>query len=141
MQVQGAGDAGLRGGPAGDLYLVFYVKDHPLFERQGNNLYSKAPISFATATLGGVTHVPLINGQHEQLTIPDGTPSGKIFKVPGAGIPDLNGRGKGDHFIELQVEVPTKLTPEQRDLLKQFAESLGEKPTENKSFLDRLFGN
>ena len=141
MQVTGAGDAGMRGGPAGDLYLVFYVKDHPVFERQGNNLYSKALISFATATLGGAAHVPLINGEQEALTIPEGTPSGKVFKVPGAGIPDLNGRSKGDLYVELQVEVPTKLSAEQRDLLKQFAASLGEKTPEKKGFVERLFGN
>ncbi|HLK58160.1 MAG TPA: molecular chaperone DnaJ [Chthonomonadaceae bacterium] len=141
MQVPGAGDAGMRGGPPGDLYLVFYVKDHPNFERQGNNLYSKVGVSFATAALGGSVQAPLINGETEQLTIPEGTQSGKVFKVPGAGIPDLNGRGKGDLYIELQVEVPTKLTPEQRELLKQFALSLGEKPSEKKGVLERLFGN
>jgi molecular chaperone DnaJ len=141
MDIQGAGDSGLRGGPPGDLRLVFYVKDHPLFERQGNNLFSKAAISFATATLGGAIQVPLVNGEQEHLTIPEGTPSGKIFKVPGAGIPDLHGRGKGDLFIELQVDVPTKLSAEQRELLKQFAASLGEKVPEKKGFVERLFGN
>ena len=142
MPLVGEGDAGERGGPAGDLYLVLYVKDHELFERRGNDLFAEIPISFAKATLGDTIQVPVINGM-EELKVPEGTQPGHTFTLRGKGIPDVHNRNKGDLHIVIQVEVPTKLNQEQRNLLKSFAESLGEKPPhhdgDGKGLLGRLF--
>jgi molecular chaperone DnaJ len=141
MPLRGEGDAGERGGPAGDLYLVFHVKDHELFERRDNDLYCEVNISFTNAALGAVIHVPIINGI-EELRIPEGTQSGQTFTLRGKGAPDVNGRGKGDEHVIVNVAVPTRLTAEQRDLLKQFADSMGDKTPEheNRSLFSRLFG-
>lgn len=141
MRLPGEGDAGEHGGPAGDLYLVLYVKEHPVFERRGNNLYCEVPVSFARAALGDTIQVPIINGI-EELKIPEGTQSGQTFTLRGRGIPDINGRGKGDANYIIHVQVPTKLTAEQRELLKQFAATTGEKvhEPENRNILGRLFG-
>ncbi|HZO88601.1 MAG TPA: molecular chaperone DnaJ [Chthonomonadaceae bacterium] len=142
LRLIGEGDAGERGGPAGDLYLVIYVRDHEIFERRGNDLYCEVPISFARAALGDTIQVPVINGT-EELKIPEGTQSGQTFTLRGRGLPDFHGRGKGDEYVIVKVQVPTKLTPEQRELLKQFAATMGEHlhDGENKGILGRLFGH
>ena len=144
MRLIGEGDAGANGGPAGDLYLVLYVRDHELFERRGNDIFYECPISFAQATLGDTLRVPVING-FEELKIPEGTQSGQAFTLRGKGLPDINNpRARGDEHILVQVQVPTKLTHEQRELLKQFAATLGEKPVDSphgKGVLGRLFGH
>ena len=143
MRLIGEGDAGANGGPAGDLYLVLYVRDHEFFERHGNDLLYECSISFAQAALGDTLQVPVINGL-EELKIPEGTQSGQTFTLRGKGLPDINGRGKGDEHIRVKVQVPTKLSAEQRDLLKQFAATMGEKhaePHHNKGIMGRLFGN
>lgn len=139
----GEGDAGERGGPAGDLYLVFYVREHDVFERRGNDLYCEVPVSFARAALGGPIPIPIINGADE-LKIPEGTQPGQVFPLRGKGIPDVSGRGKGDQYVVIKVQVPTKLTPEQRELLKQFAATTGEKvqdAADGKGILGRIFGH
>ncbi len=143
LRLIGEGDAGERGGPSGDLYIVLYVKDHELFERRGNDLFTQAPISFARAALGGIIQVPIVNGV-EDLKIPEGTQSGQTFTMRGKGIPDINGRGKGDEHVVVHVQVPTKLTAEQREILKQFAATMGEKTQETHekgNILGRLFGH
>jgi molecular chaperone DnaJ len=141
MPLRGEGDAGERGGPAGDVYLVFEVEEHAVFKREGNDLYCEIPISFPQATLGTTLSVPLIEGR-EELKVPEGTQSGQQFTLRGQGVPDVHGRGKGDLHIILQVETPRKLTPEQRELLKQFAATLGEKEEhENKGLFGKLFGH
>ena len=143
LRLIGEGDAGERGGPAGDLYLVLYVKDHELFERRANDLFTEVPISFARAALGGTIQIPIINGV-EDLKIPEGTQSGQTFTLRGKGIPDINGRGKGDEHVVVHVQVPTKLTAEQREILKQFAATTGEKTSESHekgTILGRLFGH
>ena len=143
MRLIGEGDAGANGGPSGDLYLVLYVRDHELFERRGNDLFFECNISFAQAALGDTVQVPVINGL-EELKIPEGTQSGQAFTLRGKGLPDINGRGKGDEHIVVKVQVPTKLSAEQRDLLKQFAATMGENHTEqhhNKGIMGRLFGH
>lgn len=142
MPLRGEGDAGERGGTAGDLYLIFHVKDHELFERRDNDLYVEVNISFANAALGATIQVPIINGI-EELRIPEGTQSGQTFTLRGKGVPDVNGRGKGDEYVIVNVAVPKKLTSDQRDLLRQFADSLGDKTPEheNRSIFSRLFGN
>lgn len=142
MPLRGEGDAGERGGPAGDLYLVFHVKDNELFERRDNDLVCEVNISFTNAALGATIQVPVINGI-EELRIPEGTQSGQTFTLRGKGVPDVNGRGKGDEHIIVNVAVPTRLTAEQRELLKQFADSMGDKTPEheNRSLFSRLFGS
>ena len=145
VRLVGEGDAGERGGPSGDLYLVLYVKEHELFERRGNDLYCEIPISFVRAALGDTVQVPIVNGM-EELRIPEGTQPGQVFTLKGKGIPDVNGRSRGDEHVVVKVEVPTRLNAEQRELLKQFAELSGEKAPDRhhgdgKGFLGRLLGH
>ena len=141
MPLRGEGDAGERGGHAGDVYLVFDVQEHDVFKREGVDLYCEIPISFPQAALGATITVPIIEGK-EELKVPEGTPSGHQFTLRGQGVPDVHGRGKGDLHVILQVEVPRKLTQEQRELLKQFAATLGDKEEhENKGLFGKLFGS
>ncbi len=143
LRLIGEGDAGERGGPAGDLYLVLHIRDHDLFERRGNDLYCEVPVSFARAALGDTLQVPVINGM-EDLKIPEGTQSGQVFTLRGRGLPDVNGRGKGDEHVIIKVQVPHKLTAEQRELLKQFAATMGEQVHDGgdkKGNMGRLFGH
>jgi molecular chaperone DnaJ len=141
LRLPGEGDAGERGGPAGDCYVVIYVQDHALFERQGNDIVCEAPVSFARAALGGSIQIPVLGGV-EELKIPEGTQSGQKFTLRGRGIPDINGRGKGDEHVVVRVQVPTKLTPEQRELLKQFAATMGERMQDpaGKGIFSRILG-
>jgi molecular chaperone DnaJ len=113
------GEAGYFGGPPGDLYIVLHVKEHPFFEREGNDLRCVIPISFSQAALGTEIKVPTIDGEH-LLKVPDGTQSGTTFRVRNKGVPVLNGHGKGDLFVEVRVQVPTKLNKRQRELLQEF---------------------
>jgi molecular chaperone DnaJ len=113
------GEAGYFGGPPGDLYIVLHVKEHPFFEREGNDLRCVIPISFSQAALGTEIKVPTIDGEH-LLKVPDGTQSGTTFRVRNKGVPVLNGHGKGDLFVEVRVQVPSKLNKRQRELLQEF---------------------
>ena len=126
IHLPGEGDAGALGGPAGDLYIVVIVKEHSTFERQNNDLYCRVEVSFARAALGGTIEVPVIGGT-EEIKLPEGTQSGEEFVLRGKGVPDLRGRGKGDQHVIVQVQVPTKLSAEQKALLQQFAAGMGEK--------------
>ena len=143
LRIVGEGDAGERGGPAGDLYIVVYVREHDTFERQGNDIYCEISVSFARAALGGPIEVPIIGGKDE-LKLNEGTQPGQVYTLRGKGIPDLNGRSKGDEHIVIKVEVPRKLTNEQRDLLRQFASTTGEKLEETHhngpNILGRILG-
>jgi molecular chaperone DnaJ len=118
IRFSGVGEAGIHGGPAGDLYVVLHVKEHSFFERHGNDLYCMVPISFTQAALGTEIPVPTLEGEHT-LKIPEGTQSGTSFKLRSKGVPVLNGHGKGDLFIEVRVQTPTKLTKRQRELLQE----------------------
>lgn len=140
IRVTGEGDAGMRGGNAGDLYVMIHVAPHDVFERRGSDLYCEVAVSFAQASLGAKINVPIIKGE-EALEIPEGTQNGATFRLRDHGIPDLNGRGKGSEFVVIRVEVPTKLTADQKQLLLQFARSLGENPEvpDEKGLLGRLF--
>ena len=142
LRLVGEGDTGERGGPSGDLYLVLYVRDHDVFQREGNDLIVTLPISFARAALGDTLKIPGIGGE-EDLKIPEGTQSEQVFTLRGKGIPDINGRGKGDQHVVVKIQVPTKLTNEQRELLRQFAATTGEtlQPNEGKGILGRIFGH
>ena len=120
LRVQGEGEAGTYGGPPGDLYVVIHVAEHEQFERQGSNLYSSVPITFAQAALGADTTVKTLDGE-ERLKIPTGTQTGTVFRLKGKGMPVLGGRGRGDLFVAVTVVTPTSLTREQRKLLEQLA--------------------
>jgi len=113
-----AGEAGAHGGPQGDLYVVLHVKEHSFFARQGNDLHCVLPISYPQAALGTELTVPTLDGEHT-LKVPDGTQSGHIFRLKGKGVPVLNGRGKGDLFVELRVQTPNKLTKREKELLQE----------------------
>lgn len=125
LRSTGNGDAGMRGGPAGDLYVVIHIKEHPIFERADEDLHCEVPISFGKATLGGELEVPTLEGK-ASVKIPAGTQSGTTFRMRGKGIQDLSTGRKGDLHVSVQVEVPTKLNSEQRDQLKEFTESCGD---------------
>lgn len=120
LRLSGEGEAGASGGPAGDLYVVIQVKEHELFERQGNNLYVNVPLSFTQAALGSDIKVPTLDGE-ESLSVPEGTQTGSIFRVKGKGIVSLQGHGRGDLFVVTTIVTPSKLSREQRKLLEQFA--------------------
>lgn len=116
IRFSGLGEAGVSGGPAGDLYVVLHVKEHSFFEREGNHLYCVIPVSYTQAALGTEIKVPTLDGDHS-LKIPEGTQSGTTLRIRSKGVPVLNGHGKGDLFVEVRVETPNKLTKRQRELL------------------------
>jgi molecular chaperone DnaJ len=128
IRFSGLGEAGVHGGPHGDLYVVLQVKEHPVFDRQGTDLHCVVPITFAQAALGAEIRVPTLEGEH-MLKIPEGTQSGARLKIRGKGVPVLNGHGKGDLLVDVRVQTPTKLTKRQREL---FQELQGTTPLENK---------
>lgn len=121
------GDAGLRSGPRGDLYVVIYVQQHKHFARRGQDVIYEAPISFAQAALGDTFEVPILNGV-EKLTIPEGSQPGDTFRLRGKGFPDVNSRTnqRGDQIVALKLKVPTRLSDDQRRLLRDFAAASGE---------------
>lgn len=120
LRLQAEGESGTFGGPPGDLYVVIHVAEHEEFERQGNNLYSSVPVTFAQAALGAEVQVKTLHGG-ESLKVPAGTQTGTVFRVRGQGMPVLGGRGKGDLFVSVSVITPTSLSREQRKLLEQLA--------------------
>ncbi len=119
------GEAGIRGGPPGDLYVVIHVKEHTVFDREEDNLFCEVPVSFATATLGGEIKVPTLEGK-AMLKVPAGTQGGTVFKLRGKGMPVVNSSGRGDLMVRVLVEVPTKLNSQQRKKLEEFAAVCGE---------------
>ncbi len=120
LKLAGEGEVGVRGGPPGDLYVVIVVKEHPLFTRQGDDIYCEVPVSFVQATLGAQIEIPTISGR-ATLKIPPGTQTGAEFRIRGKGFPNVRGYGHGDLLARLFVEVPTHLSAKQRDLLEQYA--------------------
>jgi molecular chaperone DnaJ len=120
LRIQSEGEAGLRGGPSGDLYVVIYVEEHPFFQRQGNNIYCQVPIGVAQAVLGAEITVPTLEGE-EKLKIPEGTQTGSVFRLRNKGIVSLGERGRGDQFVTVNVVIPTKLGKEQRQLWESLA--------------------
>jgi molecular chaperone DnaJ len=118
IRFSGFGEGGLHGGPPGDLYVVLHVKEHPFFEREGNDLHCVIPISYTQAALGAEISVPTLEGEHV-LKVPDGTQSGTTLRIRGKGVPVLNGHGKGDLFVEVRVQTPSKLNKRQRELLQE----------------------
>ena len=139
IRLAGEGEAGLRGGPPGDLYIFVEVAPHDLFERDGNNLYCRVPVSMANAALGGAIEVPTIDGGRGRVQIPEGSQSGRQMRLRGKGMPALRGGAPGDMFIELAVETPVNLTARQKELLREF-EDLSEENTnpESRSFFSSM---
>ena len=138
LRSTGGGEAGLRGGASGDLYVVVHIKEHEVFTRNGMDLNCEVPIPFTTAALGGEIRVPTLDGA-VSLKIPAGTQGGSTFRIRGLGMPALQGTAKGDILTYVQVEVPTRLDSEQREVLQKFAELCGEENNPiYKSFYDRV---
>jgi molecular chaperone DnaJ len=123
LRISGEGEAGVAGGPRGDLYVVIQVQEHPFFQREGNDLYCEVPLNFPTVVLGGDIRVPTLDGD-EPFTIPPGTETGTTFRIRGKGMPDVAGRGRGDLMVTVKVRTPKKMTKDQRKLLEQLAASL-----------------
>ena len=138
IRLAGEGEAGLRGGPSGDLYIFIEVADHKLFERDGTNLFCRVPVSMASAALGGSIEVPTIDGGRGRVQIPAGSQSGRQMRLRGKGMPALRGGAQGDMFIELAVETPVNLSARQKELLKEFAELSEENNPESSSFFSSV---
>ena len=140
LRVQGEGEPGPNGGPAGDLYVILEVKEHNFFERRGADLYCTIPLSIAQAALGVDLQVPGLNGD-EKLKVPEGAQSGAVFRIKGKGLPDPHGGGRGDLYYHVRVLTPTKLTRDQRKLMEQLHATLKveNKPAEkDASFLGKI---
>lgn len=125
VPVRGQGNAGVNGGPAGDLHVVVRIRPHARFKREGNSVLLEQEISYAQATLGADIEVPTLDGA-EKLPVPEGTQPGTVFRIRGKGIPYLRGSGRGDQFVTVRVAVPKNLSSSQKELLRQFAASMGE---------------
>ncbi|EDZ48667.1 molecular chaperone DnaJ [Leisingera daeponensis] len=139
IRLAGEGEAGLRGGPPGDLYIFVEVSAHKLFERDGNNLYCRVPVSMAKAALGGSIEVPTIDGGRGRVQIPEGSQSGRQMRLRGKGMPALRGGATGDMFIELAVETPMNLTTRQKELLREFEDISAENTNpESRSFFSSV---
>ncbi|PTM97231.1 molecular chaperone DnaJ [Mycoplana dimorpha] len=139
IRLAGEGEAGLRGGPAGDLYIFLSVKPHELFQRDGADLHCGVPISMTTAALGGTFDVTTLDGTKSRVTVPEGTQNGRQFRLKGKGMPVLRSSQVGDLYIQVQVETPQKLTKRQRELLKEFEEiSSKENNPESSGFFARM---
>jgi molecular chaperone DnaJ len=123
LRLQGEGEGGSAGGPAGHLYVVVHVQEHEFFRRDGINLFCEIPVNFTTVALGGEIQVPTLNGP-ETVKVPEGTPTGTTLRLRGKGMPDVNGRGRGDLFATVQIRTPKKLTKEQKHILEQLAKAL-----------------
>jgi molecular chaperone DnaJ len=134
----GHGDAGVHGGPNGDVYVVLHVKEHPFFEREGKDLYCVVPISYSQAALGAEIKIPTLEGE-SVLKIPEATQTATSFRLRQKGVPVLNGRGRGDLFVEVKVQTPSKLTKRQRELLEEL-DSIGkiDNHPERRSLMSRV---
>lgn len=138
LKMTGEGEVGERGGPRGDLYVHVVVRPHSIFVRQTNDLYCEMLIPFTAAALGGEVSVPTLDGQ-VRLRIPQGTPSGKVFRLREKGVPFLGGNGRGDQLVRIEIEVPTRLNEKERALLQEWARERKDSPaTPKKGLFDRL---
>jgi molecular chaperone DnaJ len=138
LRLSNEGEAGIAGGPPGDLYVVIRIKPHPLFERDGADLHCQVPVSFVQAALGDEIEVPTLDGK-VTLKVPAGTQTGKTLRLRGKGMPTLRSSHRGDQLMHIFAEVPTKLSKRQRELLEEFAEETGEEISPvTRGFLDKL---
>ncbi|MCL3881427.1 molecular chaperone DnaJ [Marivita sp. GX14005] len=140
IRLAGEGEAGLRGGPPGDLYIFIDVAPHKLFERDGVHLHCRVPVSMTVAALGGTIEVPTIDGGRSRVSIPAGSQSGRQMRLRSKGMPALRGQGQGDMFIELAVETPVNLTSRQKELLREFEDLSEDNNPESKSFFKSVKG-
>jgi len=120
IRLAGEGEAGVRGGPSGDLYIFLSIGAHPFFQREGADLYCRVPVSMVTAAVGGEVEVPTIDGGKSKVKVPEGTQSGRRFRLQGKGMPVLRARQSGDMYVQVMVETPQNLTKKQRELLSEF---------------------
>ncbi len=138
ISLKGEGEPGLRGGPAGDLYVTIHIRPHALFKREGYDVVCDIPISFTQAALGAEIDIPTIDGMVKH-TVPEGTQTGTVFKLKGKGIKHLRNNSRGDEYIRVNVEVPTRLSQKQKELLRQLAEVSGDEGLEQKKgFFDKV---
>ncbi len=135
LRLQGEGEGGVGGGPPGHLYVVVHVQEHEFFRRDGVNLFCEVPVNFTTVALGGEIQVPTLDGS-ENVKVPEGTQTGTTLRLRGKGMPDVNGRGRGDLFATVQVQTPRKLTREQRHLMEQLAAALPKEKFEPRPHTD-----
>ncbi|NCO22488.1 MAG: molecular chaperone DnaJ [Rhodobacterales bacterium] len=138
IRLSGEGEAGLRGGPAGDLYIFIEVADHALFQRESQHLFCHVPVSIVAAALGGDIEVPNIDGGRSRVKVPAGSQSGKQMRLRGKGMPMLRGGGFGDMYIELAIETPVNLTLRQKDLLREFEKLSEENNPESSGFFKKV---
>ena len=138
IRLNGEGEAGMRGGQQGDLYVQIHVKEHDIFQREGNDLYCEVPIDFATATLGGSIEVPTLDNKLK-INIPAGTQTAKLFRLRGKGVPAIRHGGTGDLLCQVKIETPVNLSGKQKELLKEFSVSCSEKQhPESNSFFGKM---
>lgn len=140
IRLAGEGEAGLRGGPSGDLYIFIEVKEHAIFQRDGAHLFCRVPVSMITAALGGEVEVPTIDGGRSRVKVPAGAQSGKQMRLRGKGMPALRGGATGDMVIEMAVETPVNLTSRQKELLHEFEKLSEENNPEGKTFFSKVKG-
>jgi len=137
LRVMGEGEAGRYGGGRGNLYILIYVKKHPIFVREDNDILCEVPVAFTQATLGAEIDVPTLEGK-VKMKVPAGTQSGRVFRLRGKGAADISGYSRGDELIRVIVEIPTRLTPRQKELLKEFDASGGGTTPGINSFVDKI---
>ncbi len=138
IRLAGEGEAGMRGGPSGDLYIFLEVQEHELFERNGPNLFCRVPVTMGSAALGGSIEVPTIDGGRGRVSVPAGSQSGRQMRLRGKGMPHLRGGATGDMIIELAVETPVNLTSRQKEILREFEELSEENNPEGSSFFSSV---
>jgi molecular chaperone DnaJ len=138
IRLAGEGEAGMRGGPSGDLYIFIEVAQHAIFEREGINLHCHVPVSMTAAAMGGDIEVPTIDGGRSRVKIPAGSQSGRQMRLRGKGMPSLRGGGQGDMYIELAVETPVNLTSRQKELLREFEKLSEENNPESSNFFTKV---
>jgi molecular chaperone DnaJ len=139
IRLAGEGEAGVRGGPAGDLYIFLSIKPHAFFQRDGADIFCRVPVSVTTAALGGDFEVPTIDGGRTKVKVPEGTQTGKQFRLKGKGMPVLRSGRVGDMYIQVAVETPRNLTRRQRELLQEFEQvSSADNNPESTGFFARV---
>ena len=138
IRLSGEGEAGLRGGPSGDLYIFIEVREHDIFQREGGNLFCRVPVSMTSAALGGDIEVPTIDGGRSRVKIPSGSQSGRQMRLRNKGMPSIKSSQIGDMFIELAIETPVNLTSRQKELLREFETMSEDNNPESKSFFSTV---
>jgi len=138
LRIQGEGEAGIRGGGLGDLFVYIKVRLHPIFKREGYDVICEIPLSFPKAVFGSEIDVPTLTGK-VKMKVPEGTQSGKVFRLKGKGIPRLDGYGKGDQYVRVYIETPVNLNKKQKETLKEFADTCGDSVNPKaKTFVDKV---